>query len=135
MTPEIAHTICERIALGETLRGICASEGIPSLPTVYAWLHDEEHADFAEQYARAREAQAELYADQVIEIADATQSAQSHVQVEAARTRIDARKWHASKLHAKKFGDKTQTEITGAGGAPLSLTVTFREPGEKDGNT
>jgi len=43
---------------------------------------------------------------------------------EAARRsqiRIDARKWILSKLAPKRFGDKVQTEITGANGGPVEF--------------
>ena len=85
---------------------------MPSTTEVHRWLVDPAKSEFWTAYARAREAQAEHYADQVIEIADGTKAATRHVQVEAARTQIDARKWLASKLKPKSFGDKVQTDIT-----------------------
>jgi hypothetical protein len=37
--------------------------------------------------------------------------------------RIDARKWYASKLAPKKYGEKTQTELSGPDGAPLNVSL------------
>lgn len=45
--------------------------------------------------------QADFYADEIIEIAD-----NSAVPYERARLQIDARKWLASKLKSKAYGDK-----------------------------
>ena len=36
-----------------------------------------------------------------------------------ARLQIDARKWRASKLRPKIYGDKVQAEISGADGGPI----------------
>jgi hypothetical protein len=36
-----------------------------------------------------------------------------------SRLRVDARKWLASKLKPKKYGEKLSTELTGADGGPV----------------
>ena len=53
---QTADLICERLADGESLRSICRSEDMPGRTTVFKWLR--ELPAFADQYARAREAQA-----------------------------------------------------------------------------
>lgn len=124
-TQETADTICSRIANGESLRTICASETMPAASTVFKWL--AERKDFSEQYARAREDQADFYAEQIVEIADEEVtmikrgkhqpggSDEDDGEVEVAfdptavarnRLRVDARKWYASKLAPKKYGEK-----------------------------
>jgi hypothetical protein len=50
-------------------------------------------------YARAREEQTHLTAEDVIKIADTEEDPNR------ARVRIDARKWYASKLNRKDYGD------------------------------
>src|SRR4051794_12935835 len=67
-TPELAAEICVRIADGESLRAICNDLHMPGKATVLRWLHDDE--EFRDQYARARESQAEGFADDLIEISD-----------------------------------------------------------------
>jgi len=73
------------------------------------------HPLFAEQYARAREEQADTNADEILEIADEkppefkddkgrTYLDQTFIQWQ--KNRIDARKWTAMKLKPKKYGDK-----------------------------
>jgi hypothetical protein len=135
----IADAICERIANGESLRAICADEGMPASSTVFLWL--AEHAGFSEQYARAREAQAEHLAAEIVAIADeecTTVRADKHhgakgdesgevevvfdaTAVARNRLRVDARKWVASKLKPKVYGDKVTTEHTGPNGGPVQL--------------
>jgi hypothetical protein len=80
-------------------------------------------------YARAREAQAELYASEIIDISDdATQDELFTDEgkrvcnaefVMRSKLRVDARKWVASKLLPKKYGDKVTQEITGKDGKDL----------------
>lgn len=116
---ERADEICERLADGESLREICATKGYPDLRTVRRWLRDRE--GFRLQYARAREEQADHYADEIrAEAFRATDAA-------LGRLRMDALKWTASKLAPKKYGDKVVSEVSGPDGGPVphELTVKF----------
>jgi hypothetical protein len=120
-TPAIADAICGRLAEGESLRAICAETAMPAQSTVFRWLG--RMRPFRGQYARAREAQADAYADAVVQIADEATNAA------IARLQVDARKWAASRLAPKKYGDKVVQEHTGVDGAPLpELQVTFVRP-------
>ncbi len=117
-TEALAAKICRRLAEGESLRTICADRAMPGLSTVMGWLFDDKHEGFPEQYARAREAQAELRADEITDIADGVEHGASEA-VQAARLRVDARKWIAAKLLPKRYGDKLQH--TGEGGGPIRV--------------
>lgn len=110
-TKELADKICECLANGDSLRKICASGNMPAASTVWLWL--SENKAFSEQYARAREKQAEFYADEIVEIADSVIA--SSDEVLKARLQIDARKWHASKLAPKKYGDKVTQDVNHSG--------------------
>ena len=98
---ETADRICREIASGASLRAICAAPEMPHIDTVRKWLASG-NTEFLAQYARAREEQADYYGDEMVEIADTTDDPQK------ARLQIDARKWKASKLAPKKYGDKIQ---------------------------
>jgi hypothetical protein len=56
------------LGLGESLREICRDEDMPDKSTVMRWL--ALHQEFRDQYAGAREAQADYYAEEIIEISD-----------------------------------------------------------------
>lgn len=113
---EIADTICDRIANGESLRALCSAEGMPSQSMAYRWLI--EHPEFREQYARAREAQADKLAEEILQIADTPvigtkvtskewgDEITEADMIEHRKLQVDARKWIASKLAPKKYGDK-----------------------------
>lgn len=114
-TQEIGDAICERLADGESLRAICAGEDMPHRATVFRWI--AAHDAFRDQYALAREEQAESLADEIVGIsdeADVTAKVEGEevrlaldaTAVARNRLRVDARKWVASKLKPKKYGDK-----------------------------
>jgi hypothetical protein len=105
-TDEIADAICEEIIEGGALYRICEREGYPSENTVYRWI--EERPDFREKYMRARELQQDREADKIVVIADETDDPNK------ARLQIDARKWRASKLAPKKYGDRLDLNHSGS---------------------
>jgi hypothetical protein len=104
---DIANKICNHLAEGNSLRSITQVDGMPSLEAVRLWLRTKE--DFLAQYMRAREEQADHYADEIIDIADTEEDPN------IARVRIDARKWVAAKLKPKRYGDKLDIDHTTAG--------------------
>ena len=126
----LADAICERLIEGESLRSICRSEDMPNASTVCRWL--AAHVEFREQYAHAREAQADTLFDETLHIADnqergevRTKKLNGDIEVREAdmidhrRLKIETRKWVAGKLSPKKYGDKSALELTGKDGAPL----------------
>jgi hypothetical protein len=108
----IMPDVLEQIANGKSLRAICEPEGMPAPSTIVSWLQEDKA--LAEQYAHARERQADFYADEIIEIADAASDPAK------ARLQVDARKWKASKLAPKRYGDRVLNEHSGPGGAPIT---------------
>lgn len=119
---ETADTICLRLVEGESLRSICKSDDMPHIATVFRWL--AANPQFSEQYTRAREEQAETLADEIVQIADdglndtyldenGNKRTDQDV-IARSRLRVEARKWVASKLKPKKYGDKIQTELSGS---------------------
>ncbi|MBE0559910.1 MAG: terminase small subunit protein [Ochrobactrum anthropi] len=140
----LADAICERIADGDSLRTICDEEGFPARSTVFKWL--SQNAAFADQYAHAREAQADAIFDDILEIADDGQNdwMEKHSKegenigwqengeaLRRSQLRIDARKWMAGKLRPKRYGDRTQMELTGPqgeDGEPTAIQFTIVDP-------
>ncbi len=129
-TPELTAKICARLAEGETLRAICRDAAMPSKTTLLRWLADERNVDFRDQYAHAREMQADALFDEALEIADDAsgdwtdkdgKKVLDHEHVQRSRLRVDTRKWAAGKLAPKRYGDKLQH--TGEGGGPIRTEV------------
>lgn len=123
LTQEVADSICERLIEGESLRSICRDEDMPSASTVCRWLSANE--EFQEQYARARELQADSLFDECLEIADNTGQ-----DVTRDRLKVDTRKWMAGKLRPKRYGEKVLNEHSGPDGQPIqsAIVVEFVKP-------
>jgi hypothetical protein len=115
--PELGVKICEQLAQGRSLRAICRDEGMPPRAAVHQWIIDNK--DFADQYARAKAAGIDELVDESIEIADdATNDWMEQndpdnpgykfngEHAQRSRLRVDTRKWYASKLAPKLYGDR-----------------------------
>lgn len=137
----IADAICDEIAIGRSVLQICEDKDFPGERTVYRWL--EQHEEFRQKYARAREFQAEHYAAQIVALADTPVEARKVVikpdgseeitigdAVERTKVQIDARKWYAARLNPKKYGDKVQNEHSGPDGGAIQSEhrIVFVEP-------
>src|SRR5690606_32229549 len=81
--------------------------------TVFEWLDRNE--DFQNKYARARLAQADTYADEIVDLADEAEDAN------LARLQIDARKWTAAKLRPSRYSERLLNEHTGKDGQPIAV--------------
>lgn len=124
-TQETADVICERIANGESLRLICDDDDMPDKATVFRWLKAEQ--DFCDQYARAREAQADTLFDEILHISntpvvgektktdkDGNVETSTGDMIEHRRLQIETRKWMAGKLKPKKYGEKLDLNVSGS---------------------
>lgn len=135
---DVADAICAAIADGQSLREICSQEKMPDKATVFRWL--EANEAFRDQYARAREIQADTLFDEILEISDNSkndwmerrgqddagwQANGEHIQ--RARLRVDARKWMAGKLRPKVYGEKLDLNHTGTVRVD-SVEMTFVRP-------
>lgn len=120
-TQAIGDAICERLGDGDSLRTICADENMPNKATVFRWLADERYSAFRDQYARARETQADTIVDEMIDIADDGTNdwmerknadgesigwMENGEALRRSQLRIAARQWVAGKMRPKKYGDK-----------------------------
>lgn len=131
-TDDKGDAICERISNGESLRSICLDEDMPNKSTVLRWLRDIE--PFRAQYVLAREAQADILADEILDIADDGSNdwmkrrygederwIENGEAMRRSQLRIDARKWLAGKMLPKKYGDKVQAEHSGNVGLTVEI--------------
>ena len=134
-TDELVNEICRLISSGLSLRKICLQERMPTIECVRVWLLNKPQ--FSAQYARAREEQADLLADECIDIADDksqdildikeggdTRMITNSAAVQRAKLQVDARKWKASQMAPKKWGQQNiKTELTGADGKDLIVNL------------
>jgi hypothetical protein len=128
-TPELGERICKEIASGKSLRTVCEQPGMPHMDTVFSWMRaGGPHVEFSDQYARACIDRGHALAESALAIADApVRRIKGHMdaaEVNDKRLKVDTRKWFASKLAPRAFGDRVQAELTGADGGPVAFTLT-----------
>lgn len=118
---DLVNDICDHLSTGKSLIEIGSLQGYPSTASMYRQMAKEPA--FATRIARAREAQQDYEADNIVRMAD--QATGENWQV--VKLQIYARQWRAAKLAPKRYGDKIQQEHTGAEGGPIKseLTVKF----------
>ena len=119
---ELSDEICSRLSQGESMRSICRDDNMPVQTTMFRWLR--EKSNFKQQYDIAKEESAESLADEMVDIADYQVGTETIIDgkkikiidsaaVQHAKLRVDTRKWAASKLKPKKYGDKITSEHSG----------------------
>ncbi len=122
---KLATEICKRLAIGESLVEICRGEKMPGYSTVMDWLFmsykpGDPRCDFPELYARAREVQAETYADQMVVLADQDANdvlydldghpvQATTVRIQRHRLQIDTR-WKIVSRMLPRFAEKATVE-------------------------
>lgn len=124
--------ICEMIIDVTPTRTIAAQIGV-SWDTLDKYV--SATPERAEQYARARLAQADKMADDIMQIVDEPPALTASGSVDSGdvanrRLRMDARRWLAGKMAPKRYGDKVLNEHTGQDGNPIeqNMTISFVSP-------
>lgn len=150
---ETVDEICSRIASGESLRQICLLPNMPGKSLFFKWLLSDE--SLRDQYARAKEAQADAFNEEILDIAD--DSRNDWVERENERTgqtfiaintealarsklRYEARRWLMGKMKPKKYGESKNVEVNHTGAvmhltADVSATLQFLRDAIENGST
>ncbi len=117
-TQEKADYICERLSGGKSLRSVLKEPGMPDGATVFKWMRT--HEEFLKQYARAKEESADALVEEMMDISDdgiktiiTGGKEMSSAVAQMVRLKVDTRKWVASKLKPKKYGDKLDLSNNG----------------------
>jgi len=132
---EIALKICAEFSTSsKSLKTICADDDMPSVRTVLSWLAEgdkengkPEFKAFLHSYTRAKQEQADFLTEEMLDIADdgsndlmtitkgdISYEAENKEVTNRSRLRVDTRKWIASKLKPKKYGDKVDLNHGGS---------------------
>jgi hypothetical protein len=90
--------------------------------TPLRWLREDDTGELRNQYARARDDQGDLSADEVKDVA--RRVARGEIEPSAGKVLIDALKWDAGKRKPKVYGDRVQ----------LDQTVTVKPADQMDDN-
>ncbi len=117
--PEAALSeLCTFIVGGGHLAAFCKEKGF-AYTSALTWIQADSRR--TEMYARAREDRSDILADEIVAISDETEVkvryegeeaklAMDAAAVQRNRLRVDARKWVASKLKPRVYGEKVQVD-------------------------
>lgn len=103
----VANTICEKIALGNSLRDALEQTGplAPTMPVFWRWL--DEYPEFRVRYERARQMQGDVLADEILDMAKLVINKPSLAS--AIRVASDILMWQAG-IRDKKYNSKAPPE-------------------------
>ena len=104
MTDRLFDVFLERLTQGESLIKISRDSGMPHWNEIWRYMSRSPHAH--EKYAAARAAQAHIIAQQALDEAVKGSG-------DPARDRLafDARRWYASKVAPRWYGDRVDHKI------------------------
>jgi hypothetical protein len=129
---EMADAICLRIMEGGTVRKICTEPGMPARSTVHMWV--QTNKPFALQYDNACKIRREIWAEEIIDIADTTEMGEvmkdgpngkeirTGDMVQHRHLRVESRKWILARTDAR-FGDRVRQEHSGPDGKPIEFSA------------
>jgi hypothetical protein len=108
--------LCEEISEGKSLSSaLKTSDKMPSYQLVMLMLRN--NPEFRSMYEKAVESRADRLAEEIIELADqempeGLEGPMASAWVQQKRMQVDARKWVASKLKPKTYGDRIDVAVT-----------------------
>lgn len=114
-TDDIAIAICAKVTEGDTLKAICSDEHFPPYYVVNYW--SSRYPEFKNMLREARRARAEIYHDEIVEIAGTVEEDNA----KSAKVKIDAYKHLAAVNNPDEYGPRTK--ISGDVNAPLSFII------------
>ncbi len=128
---DLFKAIFESIENGNSLRKALIENKLSS-STFFIWLEEDEIK--SKQYARATELRAEALLDEMMDIVDDDKRDKIYNKItgvemtngeaiQRSRLRYDARKWLISKLNPKKYGDKSEVDVTSKGEKITAISI------------
>ena len=133
-TQELGDALCRAISGGKSLNKICNELDL-DMTNCYNWMRTQPH--FLESYTRATSERVHAFVEEILTIADeepryiVDEKGISRVDNgynQVRHQRIEARKWLASKMLPKHYGDKVQ--VSGDADNPIQSKITIEIVGQ-----
>jgi len=127
---DFVSIICEKVGEGMSLSAVCRIPGMPGRTTIHGWIL--KNPSFRAAYEQAVALRGELLAEELEEIADEPipddlDGPSRSAWIQRQRLRVDTRKWSASKLAPKRYGDRVEIESKHTVGFDLRGLLAARE--------
>lgn len=118
---------------GYSIRKCLQQDKTPNSETFYKWIDEDEIK--TKRYARACEERANILVEEMLEISDDQKNdiyidkdgfeQTDHNVIQRSKLRVDTRKWIASKLKPKKYGDSQLLKFADNEGDKLKVNAIF----------
>lgn len=103
------------IQSGATLKGLSRIDGMPPFHVIWAWYCKDE--EFKKQISEARKARAEMFHDELVELADKVKEGNA----KSSKVKVDIYKHLMEVNDRERFG--AQTKVVGDPNAPIQIFV------------
>lgn len=123
---EIIVSICDNVIEQKISFNEAVKNSEISLVSFYKWISDNKELQTLYNYAR--EVRSDVLFEQIIEIADTTEEGiiietddhgrtkeKKGDMTQHRRLKIDSRKWVVARMNPKKYGDKSEVDLTTKG--------------------
>jgi len=108
LSAELFEALCVAVGNGESIHRLTQRPDMPNRETFFRQCRTMPER--ATRYAEALALRGEKLADEIVDLSDEAMYAASPEEAQAYRLRVDARKWVASRLLPRKYGDKMVVE-------------------------
>jgi hypothetical protein len=130
---ELASEICRRIAGGASLREIARCRDMPCVATIVSWIIHRD--DFYSAYMKARQCQAHVIADQILEeiydlARDIPVGQNAMPTVLARKYKLDNLRWYLTKMLPREFSERPLLAMEELGRAQITIYLPKKDSGD-----
>jgi len=113
-TKRVWREILRRLSIGEMLKDICESSGMPTRQAIFQWMDADKSGEAWKQYDEALVKQAETWADDIVVIADGDLAGDdTNERIRRDDLRVKTRQW-AMARRSKRFADRAALQVEGS---------------------
>lgn len=102
---KVTEKICSQMVEGVSVNKICKQKGMPTRSTIGNWL--VKYPEFRDAFIKAKQVQTYFNVDDILDLADGCDTENS-ADVQKAKLQVDTRKWIASRLLPKVYGESNE---------------------------
>jgi hypothetical protein len=111
---EVWREIIGRVSAGKALSTVLADPGYPTWVSFHAMMEQDDK--LRQAYEKAVQDRADKLADEILQLSDeqmpeGLEGAMASAWVQQKRMQVDARKWIASKLKPRTYGDRIDMTV------------------------
>lgn len=139
-TQSLINEVLDRVRHGETIRNICKDPHMPHYTTFWDWVTKDN--DLRQEYYKAKQDQADYFAEQILEIADESSTdiiesfdkngrripIVNYENIKRSELRVRARQWLMERVQRERYNEKLfvarqESELQQQQQGPVKATI------------